>query len=59
MNMNKNRVRTRLSDSHLRDILRIKTTVFEPDLPRLLHHPSQISITLRINANMLFVDSVE
>lgn len=45
MNSNKNRVRTRLSDSHLRDILRIKTTVFEPDLPCLLqsrsqHHPS-------------------
>uniref|UniRef100_A0A3P9MHA2 SPIN-DOC-like zinc-finger domain-containing protein n=1 Tax=Oryzias latipes TaxID=8090 RepID=A0A3P9MHA2_ORYLA len=32
MNFNKNCVRTRLNDSHLRDILRIKTTVCEPDL---------------------------
>uniref|UniRef100_A0A3B4XNQ5 Ig-like domain-containing protein n=1 Tax=Seriola lalandi dorsalis TaxID=1841481 RepID=A0A3B4XNQ5_SERLL len=32
MNINKSRVRTRLSDSHLRDVLRVKTTVFEPDL---------------------------
>uniref|UniRef100_A0A3B3DZF4 SPIN-DOC-like zinc-finger domain-containing protein n=1 Tax=Oryzias melastigma TaxID=30732 RepID=A0A3B3DZF4_ORYME len=36
LNFNKNCVRTRLSDSHLRDILRIKTTVFEPDLAFLL-----------------------
>jgi len=36
MNINKNRVRTRLSDSHLRDVLRIKTTAFEPDLACLL-----------------------
>ena len=41
MNMNKDRVRTRLSDSHLRDILRIKTTAFEPDLPHLLQSRSQ------------------
>ncbi|KAJ8379024.1 hypothetical protein AAFF_G00231930 [Aldrovandia affinis] len=41
MNINKNRVRTRLSDSHLRDILRIKTTVFEPDLAYLLQSRSQ------------------
>ncbi|KAJ8346315.1 hypothetical protein AAFF_G00215920 [Aldrovandia affinis] len=41
MNINKNRLRTRLSDSHLRDILRIKTTVFEPDLAYLLQSRSQ------------------
>ncbi|XP_063781329.1 general transcription factor II-I repeat domain-containing protein 2A-like [Pseudophryne corroboree] len=41
MNHNKNRVRTRLSDSHLRDILRIKTTVFELDLAYLLQSRSQ------------------
>lgn len=41
MNFNKNRVRTRLSDSHLRDILRIKTTAFEPDLAYVLQSRSQ------------------
>ncbi|XP_068107468.1 general transcription factor II-I repeat domain-containing protein 2-like [Hyperolius riggenbachi] len=41
MNFNKNRVRTRLSDSHLRDILRIKTTAFVPDQACLLEHRSQ------------------
>ncbi|KAJ8377977.1 hypothetical protein AAFF_G00249670 [Aldrovandia affinis] len=41
MNINKNRLRTRLSDSHLHDILRIKTTVFEPDLAYLLQSRSQ------------------
>ncbi|GAA6092455.1 general transcription factor II-I repeat domain-containing protein 2 [Tachysurus ichikawai] len=41
MNFNKNRVRTRLSDSHLRDILHIKTTFFEPDLSYLLQSRSQ------------------
>ncbi|KAJ8358030.1 hypothetical protein AAFF_G00042690 [Aldrovandia affinis] len=41
MNINKNRLRTRLSDSHLRYILRIKTTVFEPDLAYLLQSRSQ------------------
>ncbi|KAM4694222.1 general transcription factor II-I repeat domain-containing protein 2-like [Discoglossus pictus] len=40
-NFNKNRVRTRLSDSHLRDILRIQTTAFEPDLPYVLQSRSQ------------------
>ncbi|OCT78218.1 hypothetical protein XELAEV_18029325mg, partial [Xenopus laevis] len=45
MNFNKNHVRTRLSDSHLRDILHIKTTVFEP-------YPG---ITLHISAGKLFV----
>ncbi|XP_053505708.1 general transcription factor II-I repeat domain-containing protein 2A isoform X1 [Ictalurus furcatus] len=41
MNINKNCMRMRLSDSHLRDILRIKTTVFEPDLAYLLQSRSQ------------------
>nr|DBA20368.1 TPA: hypothetical protein GDO54_017157 [Pyxicephalus adspersus] len=41
MNFNKNRVRTRLSDSHLRDILRIKTTAFVPDRAYLLQYRSQ------------------
>ncbi|XP_077340540.1 general transcription factor II-I repeat domain-containing protein 2-like [Lithobates pipiens] len=41
MNVNKNRVRTRLSDSHLRDILRIKTTAFDPDLAYVLQSRSQ------------------
>ena len=41
MNFNKNRMRTRLSDSHLCDILRIKTTVFEQDLAYLLQSRSQ------------------
>ena len=41
MNMNKNRVRTILSDSHLPDILCIKTAAFEPDLPHLLQSRSQ------------------
>ena len=45
MNLNKNRVRTRLSQSYLRDILRIKTAVFEPGLAyiqqsRSQYHPS-------------------
>ena len=45
MTFNKNRVRTRLSVSHLHDILHIKTTVFEPDLAylqqlRSQYHPS-------------------
>jgi len=45
MNFHKSRARTRLSDSHLQDILRIKTTVFEPGLAYLLlsrsqNHPS-------------------
>ena len=41
MNFNKNRVRTRISDSHLRDIIRIKTSGIEPDLNYLLHSRSQ------------------
>lgn len=41
MNITKSRVRTRLSDSHLRDVLRIKTTVFEPELDYILQSRSQ------------------
>ena len=41
MNLNKNHVRKRLSDSHLCDILRIKNTVFEQYLAYLLQSRSQ------------------
>lgn len=41
MNLNKSHVRTRLSDSHLQDILRINTTAIEPDLAFVLHSRSQ------------------
>ena len=41
MNLNKNRLRSRLSDSHLRDILRISTTALKPDLASLLKSRSQ------------------
>ncbi|KAJ7990392.1 hypothetical protein DPEC_G00299830 [Dallia pectoralis] len=41
MNFNKNRLRSRMSDSHLRDILRITTTVLKPDLDSLLKSRSQ------------------
>lgn len=41
MNLNKSRVRTRLTDSHLRDILRINTSAFEPDLAVVLQSRSQ------------------
>ena len=41
MNFYKSRVRTRLTDSHLRDILHIKTTGFEPDLTHVLQSRSQ------------------
>ncbi|XP_070405911.1 general transcription factor II-I repeat domain-containing protein 2-like [Nothobranchius furzeri] len=41
MNINKSRMRTRLSDSHLRDVLRIKTTALEPDLDYILQSRSQ------------------
>lgn len=40
MNFNKKRVRARLV-THLRDILHVKTTAFEPDLAYLLHSRSQ------------------
>ncbi|XP_061671685.1 general transcription factor II-I repeat domain-containing protein 2B-like [Syngnathoides biaculeatus] len=41
MNINKSRMRTRLSDSHLRDVLRIKTTALEPDMDYILQSRSQ------------------
>lgn len=41
MNITKSHVRMRLSDSHLRDVLRIKTTVFEPELDYILQSRSQ------------------
>ncbi|CAM1292277.1 Uncharacterised protein r2_g143 [Pycnogonum litorale] len=41
MNFNKNRLRSRMSDSHLRDILRISTTALKPDLVSLLKSRSQ------------------
>ncbi|KAL3968683.1 KRAB domain-containing zinc finger protein [Sarotherodon galilaeus] len=41
MNLNKNRLRSRMSDSHLRDILRISTTALKPDLIALLKSRSQ------------------
>ncbi|KAF7654558.1 hypothetical protein LDENG_00068360 [Lucifuga dentata] len=45
MNLNKNLLKSRLSDFHLHDILRISTTAFKPDLacilqPRSQYHPS-------------------
>uniref|UniRef100_A0A096MCI3 HAT C-terminal dimerisation domain-containing protein n=1 Tax=Poecilia formosa TaxID=48698 RepID=A0A096MCI3_POEFO len=41
MNINKNSMRTRLTDSDLCDILRVKTTAFEPDLDHLMQSRSQ------------------
>lgn len=41
MNLNKNQLRSKLSDSHLRDILRISTTSLKPDLASLLKSRSQ------------------
>lgn len=41
MKLNKSHVRTRLSDSHLQDILRINTTAIEPDLAFVLQSRSQ------------------
>ena len=41
MNLNKNRLRSRLTDAHLRDILRISTTAVKPDLARVLQSRSQ------------------
>lgn len=45
MNITKSRHRTRLSDSHLRDFLRIKTTAFEPDVNLMLQSRSQYHST--------------
>lgn len=41
MNLNKSRVRTRLTDSHMWHILCINTIAFEPDLASVLHSRSQ------------------
>lgn len=41
MNLNKSRVRARLTESYLRDILRTNTTAFEPDLAFVLQSRSQ------------------
>lgn len=41
MNLNKNRLRSRLTDSHLCDILRITTTAVKPDLACVLQSRSQ------------------
>ena len=41
MNLNKNRLRSKLSDSHLHDILRISTSAVKPDLAYLLKSRSQ------------------
>lgn len=41
MNLNNNRMRSRLSDSHLHDILRISTTSLKPDLASSLKSRSQ------------------
>ena len=41
MNLNKSRLRSKLSDSHLRDILRISTSAVKPDLACLLKSRSQ------------------
>ncbi|KAJ8386115.1 hypothetical protein AAFF_G00177090 [Aldrovandia affinis] len=50
MNFNKNRFRSKLSDSHLRDILRISTTAFKPDLAYILK-----SILILINVSTCFL----
>ena len=41
MNLNKTRVRSRLTDPHLLDILRISTTALKPDLACVLQSRSQ------------------
>ncbi|KAJ8416205.1 hypothetical protein AAFF_G00382270 [Aldrovandia affinis] len=41
LTMNKSRLRTKMSDSHLRDVLRISTTKFTPDLPAILQFKVQ------------------
>ena len=41
MNLNKSRLRSRLTDTHLRDILRVTTTALKPDLTCLLQARSQ------------------
>lgn len=36
MNINKSKLRNRLNDKHLESILRVSTTTFEPDIPKLV-----------------------
>lgn len=44
MNINKSKIRNRLSDKNLESVLRVSTTNFEPDIPKLINktqcHPS-------------------
>ena len=41
LTLNKSRLRTRTTDSHLRDVLRISTTKLTPDLPAILQAKAQ------------------
>uniref|UniRef100_A0A3B5LSC0 HAT C-terminal dimerisation domain-containing protein n=1 Tax=Xiphophorus couchianus TaxID=32473 RepID=A0A3B5LSC0_9TELE len=41
LTLNKSRLRTRTTDSHLRDVLRISTTKLTPDLPAILQTKAQ------------------
>ncbi|KAG2466528.1 GT2D2 protein, partial [Polypterus senegalus] len=53
LNLNKNRLRSRLSDSHLRDILRMSTTALEADLVRVLKSRSVSPFTFVAIAYLL------
>lgn len=41
LTLNKSRLRTKMTDSHLRDVLRISTTKLTPDLPDILQSKAQ------------------
>uniref|UniRef100_A0A668SRU7 Uncharacterized protein n=1 Tax=Oreochromis aureus TaxID=47969 RepID=A0A668SRU7_OREAU len=41
LTLNKSRMRTKITDSHLHDVLRISTTKFTPDLPAILRSKAQ------------------
>lgn len=41
LTLNKSRMRTKITDSHLHDVLRISTTKFTPDLPAILQSRAQ------------------
>ena len=41
LTLNKSRLRTKMTDSHLRDVLRISTTKLTPDLPAILQSKAQ------------------
>lgn len=45
MNLNKNRLRERLSDSHLLDVLRISATQLQPDVDKLLRAKNQYHVS--------------